>query len=134
MSQVSCCQDNYVEWSFTQSFQEPKGFGAVANEVAYLETLSSTLLSRRDTKLPAFRRLLGEASLKMVVRAHLDVTDKPLGKERTIFTGTLGQIKEDIAACGRIGAHELFLDPTFSPGGQSLDRWFALMEQLRKSV
>jgi probable F420-dependent oxidoreductase len=72
------------------------------------------------------------SSLKMVVRVHLEITDKPLGKERMIFTGTLDQIKDDMAACNKIGAHEVFFDPTFSPGGQSLDRWLALMEQLRK--
>jgi hypothetical protein len=68
----------------------------------------------------------------MIVRAHLEITDKPLGKERKIFAGTLDQIKEDITACDKIGAHEVFFDPTFSPGGQSLDRWLTLMEQLRK--
>ena len=72
------------------------------------------------------------SSLKMIVRAHLEITDKPLGKERKIFAGTLDQIKEDITACDKIGAHEVFFDPTFSPGGQSLDRWLTLMEQLRK--
>jgi hypothetical protein len=74
------------------------------------------------------------SSLKMIVRANLEVSDKPLGKERMIFTGTLDQIKEDVAACSRIGAHEVFLDPAFSTGGQSVDRWLVLMEQLRKSV
>jgi probable F420-dependent oxidoreductase len=72
------------------------------------------------------------ASLEMIVRAHMEITDKPLGKERKIFAGTLDQVKEDIAACRRIGAHELFFDPTFSYAGQSLNRWLALMEQLRK--
>jgi probable F420-dependent oxidoreductase len=74
------------------------------------------------------------SSLRMVVRAHLEISDKLAGKERTIFTGTLDQIKDDLAACQRIGAHEVFFDPTFSSGGQSLDRWLALMEQLRKLV
>ncbi|MFY9527827.1 MAG: LLM class F420-dependent oxidoreductase [Candidatus Acidiferrales bacterium] len=74
------------------------------------------------------------ASLAMVVRANLVITDKPAGKERMLFTGTLDQIKEDIAGCRKIGAHELHFDPTFSPGAQSLDRWLALMEQLRKLV
>jgi len=49
-----------------------------------------------------------------------------------LFSGTIDQIKEDIAGCKDIGAHELFFDPTFSPGAQSLDRWLALMEQFRK--
>jgi probable F420-dependent oxidoreductase len=74
------------------------------------------------------------SSLAMVVRANLEITDKPLGKERTIFTGTLDQIKEDIAGCDRIGAHELFFDPTFYAGAKSLGGWMALMEQLRKLV
>ena len=72
------------------------------------------------------------SSLAMVVRANLEITDKPLGKERMIFTGTLDQIKEDVAGCVRIGAHERFFDPTFY--AQSLDQWLALMEQLRKLV
>jgi len=72
------------------------------------------------------------SSLAMVVRANLEITDKPLGKERMIFTGTLDQIKEDVAGCVRIGAHELFFDPTFY--ARSLDQWLALMEQLRKLV
>ena len=74
------------------------------------------------------------SSLKMIVRANLEITDKPLGKERMIFAGSLDQIKEDIAACGKIGAHEVFLDPTFSEGGQSLERWIALMERFRQSA
>jgi len=70
--------------------------------------------------------------LAMVVRANLEISEKPAGDKRMIFSGTIDQIKEDIAGCNDIGAHELFFDPTFSPGAQSLDRWLALMEQLRK--
>jgi probable F420-dependent oxidoreductase len=72
------------------------------------------------------------SSLAMVVRANLEITGKPLGKERMIFSGSIEQIKEDVAGCRRIGAHELFFDPTFYAGAQSLDRWLELMEQLRK--
>jgi probable F420-dependent oxidoreductase len=71
------------------------------------------------------------ASLRMVVRANLDITDKPLGKERFIFSGTKEQIKEDVAACVGIGAHELFFDPAFMKGGQSVDNWLPLMEEVR---
>jgi probable F420-dependent oxidoreductase len=74
------------------------------------------------------------ASLAMVVRANVDITDRPLGQERMIFSGTIEQIKEDAVGCRDIGAHELFFDPVFSPGADSLDRWLALMEQLRKLV
>jgi len=62
------------------------------------------------------------------------MTDRPLGQERMIFSGTIEQIKEDAVGCRDIGAHELFFDPVFSPGADSLDRWLALMEQLRKLV
>ncbi len=74
------------------------------------------------------------SSLSLVVRANLEITEKPLGKERVIFAGNLDQIKEDIAGCRRIGAHEIFFDPTFMPGAQSLERWLGLMEQVRELV
>lgn len=70
------------------------------------------------------------SSLAMVVRAIVEVTEKPLGKERPIFWGTLDQIKEDVFACRKIEATELFFDPVFSTGGQSLDRWLDLLQQL----
>jgi hypothetical protein len=70
-------------------------------------------------------------SLQMIVRGNLAITDKPLPKERWIFSGTLEQIQGDIAACSRIGAHELFFDPTFSKGGQSLHHWLELLEEFR---
>jgi probable F420-dependent oxidoreductase len=72
------------------------------------------------------------SSLKLVVRANLEITDKPLPKERAIFTGNLDQIKEDIAGCLRIGAHELIFDPTFI--AHSVNEWLAQMEQMRKLV
>lgn len=72
------------------------------------------------------------ATLSMIVRANLIVSDKPLGKDRMLFSGTHEQVKEDLVACREIGAHEVFFDPTFSPGAQNLDQWLALMEQVRK--
>jgi probable F420-dependent oxidoreductase len=72
------------------------------------------------------------ATLSLVVRANLIVSDKPLGADRTIFSGTLEQVKEDVAACREIGAHEVFFDPTFSRGAQKLDQWLRLMEEVRK--
>jgi probable F420-dependent oxidoreductase len=74
------------------------------------------------------------SSLELVVRANLEISDKPLPKERWIFSGNIDQIKEDLAGCRSIGAHEVHFDPTFSPGAQLLERWLALMEQMRKLV
>jgi probable F420-dependent oxidoreductase len=70
------------------------------------------------------------SSLKLIVRAILGITEEPLGKNRAIFSGTLEQIKEDVAACRKIQADEVFFDPAFSAGGQSLQRWLELMQEL----
>jgi alkanesulfonate monooxygenase SsuD/methylene tetrahydromethanopterin reductase-like flavin-dependent oxidoreductase (luciferase family) len=70
------------------------------------------------------------SSLAMVVRANVEITEKPLGKGRMIFSGTLDQIHEDIAGCVRIGAHELVFDPQ----AKSLEEWIALLEQFRRLV
>ena len=71
------------------------------------------------------------SSLAMVVHAILELTDKPLGKERPIFSGSFEQITDDVRGCAKIGVSEIFFDPAFSPGGQSLDRWLSLLDQLK---
>jgi hypothetical protein len=71
------------------------------------------------------------SAIVMVVHAVLEVTEKPLDKERAIFTGSLEQISDDVKGCAKIGADEVFFDPAFAPAGQSLDHWLALLEQLR---
>jgi probable F420-dependent oxidoreductase len=71
------------------------------------------------------------SAISMVVHAGLGLTEKPLDKDRPIFSGSLEQIADDVRACAKIGASEIFFDPAFAPGGQSLDRWLALLEQLR---
>jgi hypothetical protein len=48
-----------------------------------------------------------------------------------IFAATMEQIKEDIGGCNRIDANEFFIDATLRV--KSLERWLALMEQLRKA-
>jgi alkanesulfonate monooxygenase SsuD/methylene tetrahydromethanopterin reductase-like flavin-dependent oxidoreductase (luciferase family) len=70
----------------------------------------------------------------MVVRANVNLSDKPLGADRAIFTGTLDQIREDANACAKIGAHELIYDVTFEKQAQSIAGWLGLMEKLRKLV
>jgi len=74
------------------------------------------------------------ASLEMIVRANLYISEKPLGKDRYIFSGTLEQIKEDTDACRQLGAHEVHFETNFAPIGQSLSGSLHLMEQLRKFV
>ena len=74
------------------------------------------------------------SSLKMVVRANLHITDKPLGADRGIFAGTLEQIREDAQACAKIGTHELIYDVTFEKQAQTIGGWLLMMETLRKLV
>lgn len=74
------------------------------------------------------------SSLQLIVRANLYITEEPIAQNRFIFTGTLGQIKEDIEGCLRLKADEIFFDPVFSPDGNSLDRFLRRMEQLRALV
>ena len=68
------------------------------------------------------------------MRANVDILDEPRAVDGMIFTGTLRQIAEDVDACKALGAHEVHFDPTFTAGGQRIDRWLDLMEQLRKLV
>jgi probable F420-dependent oxidoreductase len=70
------------------------------------------------------------SALKLIVRANYQPTDKPIDGNRMIFSGSPDQIKEDIAGCRRIGADELFFDPTFH--ATTLDSWLSVMEQVRK--
>ena len=40
---------------------------------------------------------------------------------------SIDQIREDIAACEKISAEEVFLEVGFTPGGQSLNNWQKLL-------
>ena len=71
------------------------------------------------------------SAISMIVHAVLEITDKPLTKDRAIFSGSLEQISDDVRGCARIGAEEVFFDPAFAPGGQSLDHWLSLLEELQ---
>lgn len=69
-------------------------------------------------------------ALQMIVTANVEIHDSRLGSERMIFTGTLDQIEEDIAATRRLGAAELIFNAQFSRGAGSTDSLIVLMEQL----
>jgi hypothetical protein len=71
------------------------------------------------------------SSLIMVVHAVVEITEKALGKDRAIFSGSLEQISEDVRGCAKIRVDEVFFDPAFAPRGQSLDYWLSLLEELR---
>jgi hypothetical protein len=68
--------------------------------------------------------------LEVVVRANVQVTEKPLGVSRPPFSGSFDELKRDIEAVRRLDVSELFFDPTFSlpeaPG--------AFLERLRAAA
>jgi len=70
------------------------------------------------------------SAVSMVIHAGLGLTEQPRDGDRAVFSGSLEQIHDDVRACAKIGASEIFFDPAFSHGGQSLDRWLFLLEQL----
>jgi membrane-bound ClpP family serine protease len=72
------------------------------------------------------------SKLELVVRANVDLTEKPITSGRGIFRGTAEQIQEDVAECKRIGAHELIFDVTFLE--HSLPGWLKMLETCRKWV
>jgi len=71
------------------------------------------------------------SELKMIVRGNLVLRDKPVEKDRPIFMGTADQIRQDIAACEKIGADEVFLELGFTHGGQELSNWEWWMEEFK---
>ena len=70
--------------------------------------------------------------LKIILRYNLTITSQPQGKDRPFFSGTLTQIKDDIASVKAYGPDELILDPTFSPDTQNEQSFLQNIEQVRK--
>jgi probable F420-dependent oxidoreductase len=96
-----------------------------------VEGMAQMIRQMRDMAKAAGR---DPSTLEVVVRANVEVAEKPLGKNRFIFTGSIEQIQEDIRATKGLDVQEVFFDPVFSPDGQSLDRFLKRMEHLRKLV
>jgi probable F420-dependent oxidoreductase len=70
------------------------------------------------------------ATIELLVRANVELFDRPLRDDRMVFTGTLEQVAEDVAATRAIGATELMFDATFDPGVESVADFLRLMEVL----
>ena len=70
------------------------------------------------------------ATLEFLVRANVELFDRPLGDQRMVFTGTIDQVAADVAATREIGATELMFDVTFDPGVESVADILRLMEIL----
>jgi alkanesulfonate monooxygenase SsuD/methylene tetrahydromethanopterin reductase-like flavin-dependent oxidoreductase (luciferase family) len=76
-----------------------------------------------------------EASeMKLMVRANLHVTEHALGADRSVFTGSLEEIGEDVRACQAMGAAQVFFDMTFTPQGSSMPTLLWSMKRLFREV
>ena len=72
------------------------------------------------------------ASLELVVRANLSITERLVGKGRSIFSGSMEDIREDVAAVRALGASEVCFDATFSPGVSTERDFLRISEELRR--
>ncbi len=72
------------------------------------------------------------AAPEVIVRANLHLTAHPLGQDRSIFSGSLDQVKADIDSVRVLGADELVFDPSFSSDGETPEKFLACMERIRQ--
>ena len=72
------------------------------------------------------------SEIEVIVRANIRETPDDLGANRMPFHGSRKQIAGDMAATRGLGVTEIFIDPTFSPAGDSLSSFISTMEQMRK--
>ena len=69
-------------------------------------------------------------SLKLVVRANLTLTDRPLGADRPSYHGSVEQIVDDLEATRRVGAQEVILGPS---GDHRLDELLDIYARLAET-
>ena len=96
-------------------------------------------IEQLKSTLPQLRGIVKEvgrdpANVKVITRYNFAVTPQPQGKDRAFFSGTLAQIKEDVAAIKAYGPDELILDPTFSPDTHTEKDFLRNMEEIRKML
>jgi alkanesulfonate monooxygenase SsuD/methylene tetrahydromethanopterin reductase-like flavin-dependent oxidoreductase (luciferase family) len=70
-------------------------------------------------------------SLEVIVGANISLSEKPLGADRAIFTGSEDQVKNDIEAVKKLGADEIFF-VIFQE--ESIKDLLATMEKFRSFV
>ena len=70
--------------------------------------------------------------IEVIVRANINETSQPLPNDRFVYHGSRDQIAADINATKALGVDEIFVDPTFSPAGESLNGFLSTMEWMRE--
>ena len=70
------------------------------------------------------------SAMELIVRANVEIHDRPIQKDRVDFNGTLEQIAEDVKTTQKLGAAEIVFDAQFSPGVERADDVVSRMEEL----
>ena len=70
------------------------------------------------------------SAMELIVRANVEIHDRPIQKDRVDFNGTLEQISEDVKTTQKLGAAEIVFDAQFSPGVERASDIVSRMEQL----
>jgi probable F420-dependent oxidoreductase len=74
------------------------------------------------------------SAMELIVRANVEIHDRPIQKDRVDFNGTLEQIAEDVKTTQKLGAGEIVFDAQFSPGVEGANDVVSRMEQLWRIV
>ena len=70
------------------------------------------------------------SAMELIVRANVEIHDRPIQKDRVDFNGTLEQIAEDVKTTQKLGAAEIVFDAQFSPGVERANDLVSRMEEL----
>jgi hypothetical protein len=80
-------------------------FRAMADNLLFVSSKIRTKLEiARVARLAKLEAGRDPSAITMIVHAILDLKDKPLGKDRAIFSGSLEQIGDDVKGCTGVGA------------------------------
>ena len=70
------------------------------------------------------------ARFPIVCRGSFNLMPEPLGADRRALSGSVDQIRDDLARYAAAGVSQVFLEPNFQPGGADLHRVLGQMEAL----
>jgi probable F420-dependent oxidoreductase len=74
------------------------------------------------------------SALELLVRANVSLSEEPLGEERYVYTGSLEQVRADVAAALELGPAEIMFDVTFDSAMQSVADFVGRLELLFRLV
>lgn len=92
-----------------------------------IEALSQTIPKLREMVKQAGR---DPSRLEIVFGSIVHISSKPLGKDRSMLTGSIDQIKEDINRVRELGVNELLFMAIDNK--ETIDNYLSIMTELRR--